>query len=290
VTRAQLYYLVKLVDRSGRDRISREDFEKFRDAMRQHIELASFPAHLEDTENDKHTDHKGEAVEPIENNEDDDLKFEQREDDEHTMNVTKLRSLHPNFTDDQFKRLLDELNITGDKLSRDQFHKYQDLARQRADDFEYERLDLDGDGYLQVEELFAAYSIEVTRAQLYYLVKLVDRSGRARIGRENFEKFRDAMREHIELDSFPAHLEDTEKDKHPDRKEEAVEPIENNEDDDLEATRGNEFVLYKPPKKRATWQVVVKCTIDGAEVEESLCTGDKREAFTKIGCEPQDNP
>merc|ERR1712048_309974 len=230
-------YLVKLVDRSGRARIGREDFEKFRDAMREHIELGSFPAHLEDTENDKQPDHKGEAVEPTENNEDDDLKFEQTEDDEHTVNVGKLRPLHPNITDDQFKRLLGELNITGDKLSRDQFHKYQDLARQRVDDFEYERLDLDGDGYLQVEELYAAYSIEVTRAQLYYLVKLADTSGRARIGREDFEKFRDTMREHIVLGSFPAHLEDTENDKHPDHKGEAVEPIENNEDDDLELSR-----------------------------------------------------
>lgn len=32
-----------------------------------------------------------------------------------------------------------------------------------------------------------------------------------------------------------------------------------------------------------------KCIIDGVEVDESHCTGDKREAFTKIGFDPHDN-
>jgi hypothetical protein len=321
----------------------------------------------------------------------DELQFEQNDEvHDGAIGLDKLRSLHPDFTDEQFDRLLHKLKITGDKVSRDQFHKYQELARESADDFEYERLDLDGDGSLDLERLYEEYGTQVTRPQLDFLVRLVNANGNKRISRDDFQKFRDTMREYIETDSFPKDLEDLHEEVNPEHKGNGVAPIESNgDDDDLEllipgwepvgnsangacrtvngqhgshgtytrvrvhdirecrnacaenkeclaveyTVRGGNCEIHtkmptyikekrgvecwakqqegnhpdrkgevvmpigskrdddhlKPKQKQATWQVLVKCIMDGVEVDESLCRGEKREAYTKLGCEPQEN-
>jgi len=215
------------------------------------------------------------------------LLFEQIDvDGDGELTADELGMFYKDLTKHQLDGVIAEVGDIDGKITLEHFQSLQDVVREKENDFEFERIDSDGDGALSLDELDAFYT-DLTRGQMKWLLKMVKPVQPRNINHGEFVRLKEVMDEYTETGElvFPhdANLDDDsdseDEDDVPRRPDGKIgggstyaSVTRSDDDTDLDAGWVDDG--------SAQWHAVVtiKCMQRGVEVHESQCSGDKREA------------